>query len=402
VTLDPVHLDGIADLARHIRHEVDESAHREHAETVWNEFLDPLYYDDDVVLEPIDEQRRFSASAETLGLQDDPFDSVNGLDSGTVNPRTFENGLVLDVAQAAMSATPSKLDLHRRRTIVKSVHSNDATVDLGGGWETFDDGYSRKRLVHLRRLARDEEAVVHGLALSLAESHHALSNADAVEDLLLLDGPLYPKHLVQWAERRNGIRDAMTDEPLVEEVLETYLALVERFIERDVPLAGFVKNPSGKALLRALGDAPTPWATDTAFFRRVLSGAGDDELAWTNWFRSRLGSDAVFSDGVDVTRRFDDDAYEVAFFVVFDPRSDLTFKVELPGAFAAEKEVRDAVQRHVLGEVATRAGPPLAVAKADELARIGAAEKRSLVEKLGAALDSPAERPYDDDRWGSF
>jgi hypothetical protein len=403
VTLDPVHVDGIADLARRIRHDVDESDARESAEAVWADFLDPLYDDGEVVLEPLGEQRRFRAPADEVGLQSDPFDTVHGLDSGTINPRTFENGLVLDVAQAAMSATPSDLDLHRGRTIVKSVHSNDATVAAGGDWEAFDSGYSRKRVVQVERLARDEEAVVHGIALSLAEGHHALTNAGIVEDLLLLDGPLYPKHLVQWAERRTGIRDVMTDEPLVGEVLETYLELVERFVGRDVPVAGFVKNPRGKALLRALGSrAPTPWASDTAFFRRVLDGAGERELAWTNWFRSRLGSDGTFRDGLGIERALPEADYEVAFFVVFDPRTDLTFKVELPAAFAVEEAVREAVRTHVLREVAARGGPPLAVAKADSLARIGAAEKESLVEKVSEALDSPAARTYDDDRWGAF
>jgi len=402
VTLDPVHLNGIADMARRIRHEADEAESRESAETVWEEFLDPLY-DDGVVLEPIDRKQRYCAPADRLGLQADPFDTVHGLDSGTINPRTFENGLVLDVAQAAMSATPSELDLHRGRTIVKSVHSNSATIDTGGEWELFDSGYSRKRVVHLEKLARDEEAVVHGLALSLAESHHALTNADVVDDLLILDGPLYPKHLVQWAERRTGIRDAMTDEPLVEEVLGTYLALVERFLERGVPLAGFVKNPSGKALLRALdGRAPTPWASDAAFFRQALSDCGERELAWTNWFRSRLGSDAVFVGDLGLERAYDPAAYEVAFFYVHDPRTELTFKVELPAAFADEEEVRNAVRTHVLGEIATRGGPPLAVSKADSLAKIDASSKRSLVEKMSEALDSRATRTYDDDRWGAY
>jgi hypothetical protein len=409
VTLDPVHLDGIADLARRIRHDVDEADHRDQAELVWEEYLDPLYEGDGVALEPLDGQRRYRAPLARLGLQDDPFPTVHGLDSGTINPRTFRNGLVLDVAQAAMAATPSDLDLHRGRTIIKSVHSNDATVDIDSEWVALDGGYGRARVVHLEHLSRDQEPVVHGLSLYLAESHHARSNAGVVGDLLLLDGPVYPKQLMQWAEHYRGLRDLVTAEPLVEEVLENYVCLVERFVERGVPLAGFVKNPSSGALVRALrGRAPTPWADDAALFGQILERreGGErvtDELTWTNWFRSRLGADGAFADGdLGVERRLDPADYEVAFFVVYDPREDLAFRVELPGAFARDPDVRERVRDHVLAEVAARQGPPLAISKADSLARIGAAEKASLIEKIGDSFGSSRARSYDEGRWGLF
>ena len=45
MTLDPVHFDGIAQLAGRIESGVDASDHRDFANTVWEEFLDPLYED---------------------------------------------------------------------------------------------------------------------------------------------------------------------------------------------------------------------------------------------------------------------------------------------------------------------------------------------------------------------
>ena len=55
MTLDPVHYEGIARLARRIQYDVDETDHRDVAETVWREYLDPLVADDRRVLEPLDE-----------------------------------------------------------------------------------------------------------------------------------------------------------------------------------------------------------------------------------------------------------------------------------------------------------------------------------------------------------
>jgi len=412
MTLDPVHFDGIADLAARIRHKVDAEEHRDLADETWRNFLDPLYGDDGPVLEPLDGLSKRAAPIEELALQPEPFDTAHGLDSGTINPRTFTNGLVLDLAQAAMSATPSELDCHRSRTTITSVHSNDATVDMGTDWRKADEGYWRGRIVQTAPLARDQERVVHGLALYLAESHHALEHAHRVDDLLLLDGPVYPKQLVKWADRHASLADLVTQNELVGEVLENYVRLVEDFADRGVPLAGFVKSPASQALVRALRDRgrPTPWATDAAFFSQVLERRefdGEsyqrltDELTWTCWFTSTLGADGVFADAEElgVDRELDAACYEVAFFVVYDPRTDLVHKVELPRAFADDAECREAVERYVTSQVAAEAGPPEPVGKADELARIGSDEKQELVRKLEQSFESREDRNYDDHRW---
>ena len=416
MTIDPVHYDGIATLAERIRHDADPEEHREIASTVWAEFLDPLYRDGEAVLEPIGDLARRAAPIEDLALQDPPFETAHGLDSGTINPTTFKNGLLLDLAQAAMSASPSDLELHRSRTYIMTVHSNDTAVDhTTDGWEPFDEDHGRGRIVQTEALARDEERIVHGLALYLSESHHALDNADSVDDILVLDGPLYPKGLVHWLGRQGSrtIADLASEDDLVAEVLENYINLVEYFLEREVPLVGFVKSPQSRGLIRTLKEngSPSPWATDTAFFAQVLEqrerSHGEfervtDELSWTSWFRSRLGADGVFS-GPDadlgVERARDPLDYEVAFFVVYDPRTDLVYKVELPGAFAERDAVREAVERYVLREIAGERGPPLPVNKADELARIGANQKAELVRRLELAFDTEEDRNYDNERW---
>ncbi|MFB6146797.1 MAG: DNA double-strand break repair nuclease NurA [Halobacteriaceae archaeon] len=402
MTLDPVYLDGIAGLARHIQRDVDPDRHRDLAETVWAEYLDPLYGDDGPVLEPVGEQTRYSAPAADLGVRERPFDAVHGLDAGTLGPTTFTNGVTLDVAQAAMAAAPSSLSLHRERTIVTGAHSNDATVDVSADWERLDDEHGRGRVEQVPAVGRDQHRVVHWLTLYLAESDHAVEHADDVEELLVLDGPLYPTELANWTGSDRGLAALAADHDLVAEVVGNYVRLVDRFLDRGVPLAGFVKSGASGALVHALPDeVGTPWANDTAFFRQVLDGAGDDALAWTNWFVSRLGADGTLAtvDVPGVDRARDPAAYEVAFFVVADPRTDLSFRVELPVGFARDDAVRDRIRRYVLSEVAAERGPPLPVRKADRLARIGRQEGASLIDRLESALDSAEDRSYDDQRW---
>lgn len=421
VTLDPVHFDGIAQLARRIDHGADERDRRAFAETVWAEFLDPLVDDDSrTVLEPVGEQHRRHVDCEDVALHDRPFASEHGLDAGTINPTTFKNGLVIDIAQAAMAATPSDLDLHRSRTTVMTVHSNDETMTVNESWGKFDEGYSRSRAVKIPPLPRFAEGVVHALALYLAESKHALENADAVDDLLVLDGPIYPRGLLRWAGQHPDLADFLLEDPRPTTVLENYVRLVERFVERDVPLVGFVKNPATRVITRTLKqkrnvDVATPWNDDSALFTRLLERGeyvddvdgqrwerDTEALTYTNWFRSRGGVDrplSVEGDALGVERDLSLEAYEVTFFVVYDPRDDLIYRIEAPYAFTRAPERRRAVTMQVLQDIAVAHGPPTIVEKADELARISRSEKASLRETLEAQFDTSQDRTYDDHRW---
>ncbi|MDG5758101.1 DNA double-strand break repair nuclease NurA [Natronococcus sp. A-GB1] len=419
MTLDPVHFDGIAELAGRIDHGADERDRRAFAETVWEEFLDPLRQNGRVVLEPIDERSRRLVDCEDVALTERPFPTEHGLDAGTINPTTFKNGLVIDVAQAAMSATPSDLELHRSRTAVMTVHSSDATASVDNEeWDRFDEETSRRRVIRIGRLDRFAEGVVHALALYLAESEHAHEHADAVSDLLVLDGPLYPRGLLRWADQHPDLADFLLEDPRPTTVLENYVRLVERFVERDVPLVGFVKNPATKAITRAVRkttDASAPWTNDAAMFTRLLErGEYVDDvdgerwerdtsaLTYTNWFRSRAGVDrplSVDGDALGIDRELPPEAYEVTFFVVYDPRDDLLYRIEAPYAVTRDRETRERLAIQLLQDVAVAHGPPTIVGKADELARISAPEKRSLRETLESRFETSQDRSYDEHRW---
>ena len=409
MTLDPVHVDGIADLAGRLAHRVDDTDHDDLARTAFEEFLDPLRADGRTVIDPLGERRLRSVPVDDVALIDSPYPTVHGLDSGTINPTTFKNGLVLDVAHAAMAAEPSDLDLHRARSLVTTVHANDPTLALGTDWARRDEGYFRNKILHAPRVNRYAEGVVHALALYLAESSHALEHADVVDDCLLLDGPLYPKELLNWQDRDAEL-GALATEAKPRAIVENYVRLVERLLDRDVAVAGFVKNPSPKLITRTLREngVDAPWVDDTALFTRLLEPDGDegrptDRLTFTNWFRSRGGSDrtlAADGDALGVDRRRDPADYEVTFFVVYDPREDLCYRVEAPAGLTRDPDARDRLTRQILRDVATARGPPPVVERADALARIGVDEKAALRRKFEERLDSPFVRTYDDHRWG--
>ena len=419
MTLDPVHVDDIASMASSIADSVDDTDYADLARTVWESWLDPLSPPGGgpPVVEPLGEQRLNAATIDDIALTDSPFPTVHGLDSGTINPTTFKNGLVLDVAHAAMAAEPSDLELHRARSIVMTAHTRDSySVFDTDEWQKSDEGYVRKRVLQAPRVNRYAEGVVHALSLYLAESEHALHHADAVSDLLILDGPVYPKELLNWRDRDAELRDLARDAK-PKAIVENYVRLVERFVERDVPLAGFVKNPGAKHVVRTLqqlfreknaGDVP--WVDDAAFFVNLLERRDGPEsedrrteaLTFTNWFVSRGGSDRQMSaggDAFDVDRSLDPELYTLTFFVLYDPRTDVCYRVEAPYAFTRDEATREDLMHHVVRDVAATRGPPLAVEKADELARVSVGEKAALRRKLSDRLSSDQMKSYDNVRW---
>ncbi|GAB3685842.1 DNA double-strand break repair nuclease NurA [Salinarchaeum chitinilyticum] len=440
MTLDRVHFEGITGHARRIERGIDEREHQRFAEQVWREFLDPLRDDDgNAVLRPIDDedQQLHEIAFDAAALREPPFETVHGLDSGTINPTTYKNGLVLDVAHAAMAAEPSDLDLHRKRSLITTVHSGDL-ASVQEFEERLDEGYTHNRLLRAPQVPRFEESVVHELSLYLAESSHALEHFDEVEGLLVLDGPIYPKGMLNWADRAPELRDLLYDEPEPRDVIENYIRLVEQAVERDVPLLGFVKNPATKAITRTLRDRgqQAPWADDTALFTRLLERGefvetvderGETRREWerdtegltyTSWFRSRGGADRLLVGEGDagspagsgetatgpfgIDRELDPEAYEVTFFALYDPRDDLLYRIEAPLALTKDEACRQALTDYVVREVATERGPPRPVAKADSLARIGQRSTNDLRNALAEAFGTDRQRDYDDRRWGDL
>jgi len=370
VTLDPIHVENIAQLAYGIAGDVDTTDHDDLAGRVWREWLPELRHDGRVVIEPSTSTSAGGRRSTTPPLTDRPFETVHGLDSGTINPTTFKNGLVVDVAHAAMARAPTDLDLHRDRTIVATVHAGDSTANFDGEWTSRDDGHTRQRVLHAPRVNRYAEGVVHALALYLAEGTHALDHADEVDDLLVLDGPIYPKELFTWDDR-NPELGALAREAKPRAVVEKYVRLVERFVERDVPLAGFVKNPpAGRSFARWLGRASNRRGPTTRRFSPGSGAARGRRGRRRQPTRPRRRRAHLHHVVPQSGRRRRDDgrrrrrarhrtrarpgAVRADVHGRVRPRTDVTYKLEAPYAFARDpSSIRERLTRQVLADVAT-------------------------------------------------
>lgn len=413
MTLDPVHVEEIGELAGMLEHDVDDAEHDDFAERTWEHFLDPLVRDDRTLLEPLDEQFRGIVTIDDIALEQPAFPTQHGLDAGTLNPATFRNGAVVDVAHAALAREPSDQDLHRHRSIVGAIHHGDRSIYTPEEWESFDDGYSRRKWVKAPTVSRFAEGVVHTLALYHAEGVHVSTHLDEVEDILLLDGPLYPKEVLRWADRHQELREQLRAHPLPRQIVETATDVVHSCHESSIPVVGFVKNPLSNRITRALRDIdgpPAPWFNDAAMFRRVLDPRDAverpvDHLAFTNWFVSRAGTDTTFAESgpspLPFEVRGDREDYEVTFMVIFDPRDGIVYRAEAPRGTTADPEARAAIRRLLLREIAAERGPPRAVQKADRLAAINRGQKQALRRVIAERWDTSLDRTYNDRRWGA-
>ncbi|MFB6284393.1 MAG: DNA double-strand break repair nuclease NurA [Halobacteria archaeon] len=416
MALDPVHFDGIKHLSTRINSDYDTSEQNDYAERLWK-LLDPLLIEGEKVFEPVEDLKRLRADPEDSALSSDQYPTQHGIDSGTLNPRVMDNGLIIDVAHAAAGSVPGDLDLHRQRTVIASVYSGDSTAIFDEDWISFDMNSSRGRVVQvpgdLKRRIRD---AVHSYALYLAESIHALRTFDKAEDLVILDGPLYPKNLLNHLETKNSRLERSN---LTEKVLDNYLELTRRSVESDIPLLGFVKNVGSRTLVKGInesdGMAPCPWSNDDALLRRVLDGEGhgdNDDLFFTNWFRDGLppvnGDPSVLDTGTEAPesggKLLEGDDFEPmdlspCCFFIRDPRRDRLFKVEALRYFVEDATVREKITKQVLKEVAND-GVPRCVAKADELARIPVDQKKGLIDELETTMGTRENKGYDRERWG--
>jgi hypothetical protein len=103
-----------------------------------------------------------------------------------------------------MASSPTDLELHNRRTIVAATYSRGYSVhiDTTEDWEIIDQGASRCKIIRIPPDLLDKriDRIVHDIALYLSESEHILWLKDELDPrgFFIMDGPIYPKHLMYW------------------------------------------------------------------------------------------------------------------------------------------------------------------------------------------------------------
>jgi len=443
MTLEPVHMHKISELAERIDRsfELDES---KTAADIYS-LLDELKIDGKVILKAVDRLFRGIVRTELMAQGEDPYPVTYACDSGSTNPKTYDSGLFVDFCHCGLGVTPTDLDLQRYRTIVCAAYSSSQKIAMRAtsGWETFDEGLGRAKLVTIApdELKRKAPDMVHSFAMYLAESEHMLFMKDLLEpeSFFIIDGPIYPKQLMYWM--------VLDDEEVqirqnndARKILQNYIDIMDHFLEKQSPVIGFVKNPADKQIMdgvRKKREAfDLPWMLDAQFFRNLLSphkvdgksGQGHDGrnlknngkngkyngsinayITYTNWFlqpnrfyEKLLNGTSPLAAGDAVQQKlrhkFSPEDYALCFFMLYVPSTDVVFKVEAPYGLIKDDFLRMQITKKVLFDLSLH-GFPLTLTKADHLAKIRKVERQE-IDKFFENM-SP-DITFNDTRWGNI
>ena len=446
MTLEPVHMHKISELAERI----DRSFEFDDPKTAADIYrlLEELKVDGKVILKAVDRLFRGMVRTELMAQGEDPYPVTYACDSGSTNPKTYDSGLFVDFCHCGLAATPTDLDVQRCRTIVCAAYSSSRRIAMRAtpGWETFDEGLGRAKLVTIApdELKRKAPDMVHSFAMYLAESEHLLFMKDRLEpaSFFIMDGPIYPKQLMYWMVLDDA-EVRIRQNPDARKILQNYIDVMDHFLEMKIPVIGFVKNPTDMQIMDSVRKKreafDLPWMLDAQFFKNVLSlekaggtsgnghegrysnnngnngnncrhyGSRSAYLTYTNWFlqpnryyEKMLKGTSPLAAGDMIQQklrhRFSPEDYALCFFMLYVPSKDVVFKVEAPYGLIKDDFLRMQITKKVLFDVSLH-GFPLTLTKADHLAKIRKVERQE-IDKFFESM-SP-DTTYNDTRWGKF
>jgi hypothetical protein len=424
MVLDSTHMHHISDLV----HEVDNSISRcteEHTfENVKEaiQLIKHVSFKNTTLVHLLDEDVLYKADRRKLARISEGFKKTYSIDSGTINPITYTNGTVLDVCHGAMACTPSNKEIERHRTIGTIVYISDNNLNIvpDSKWKTYDNGYGRSitLTIHEAMLKRRIPETIHSIIIKFIESEHFLWLKEKIESnsMVILDGSIYPKQILYWIVDSNKDMMIRYDSTTIQ-ILQNYIDIADYAFNNNIPLIGFVKNPTDSQIMRSTTMEKTKmWLDDTQLFKYILNSCKDENIqksgiTYTGWFwqpnriygtNIEKASPLVGNDSVSIT--YPKEFYDPVFFMVYIPRTHSLFKIESLYGFIKDKQMREKITQKVLCDIAVKGSIPETLNHADYLAKISRKETnflRSIVNKTNQIYDYNAHR-WSDSEMGEF
>ncbi|MDV0445157.1 hypothetical protein MmiAt1_07140 [Methanimicrococcus sp. At1] len=446
MTLEPVHMKEISDIASEIEYAYTEKESQDIFE-IFKRLAD-LRQDDKIILKAAGKLFRAAADIRRMSLEEDEFAVTYSSDSGSTNPILFERGLFLDICHSAMASTPTDLELHRKRTIVCTGFSSGKKTKLpeSENWKTFDEGFGRSKVIQIDPSVLKIRAgrMVHDYSIYASESEHILWTQPEMDKngFFIMDGPVYPKQLMFWMGT-NSDKVLVRYDKNAKKILQNYIDIMDFHLENKMPVVGFVKNPAETQIINLLREkakeekifTELPWATDTQLFKSFLKPESEidrdktarkeeqknDEqkngeqkndrqtrftITYSNWFLqpnqfydSEIKANSPLVDET-LSRKFDDEDYLPVFFMVRVPFDGnyIVFKIESLYGLIKDEDMKKKITKKILYELAVGKVPETLL-KADSIAKISVDEKKEIRELF---TKDRAEKSYNEMRWGDL
>jgi hypothetical protein len=350
---------------------------------------------------------------------EDPWEGPSyGVDASTTRPLEYNNGLVIDAAYAKTAVAGGGLrEIERTGQVTTVAYLNDAETTLRDASQQQGDVAADLLTFPLEaEPARRITQSVATVAQRHSESRQAQRSLDAIDGPLFLDGAVLPFSLLFWVLRAEAGKDSPAETwDVPEEIVRTYVDVIDRQVERGLPVLGVVKTSTMAQVLTALDRKITangldaddrswslPWVHDHQFMSEVLRSGDRARLTYTSWFVSHglevAGTvEEALGPVADALEHGAPEDYRRAFFYVRLPRTGDLLRVETPLLVVSDAERRRTVRLKALKEIAQRRGVPRAIHRADRLARIG----RDGRDKIRRLIEG-AEPSYDHNRDGRW
>lgn len=416
MTLEPVHMKTIFNIVESIdKYSIseDRESEKKKIQNIY-ESLNELKYNEKTIIKSIGKLDRGKINIEKISLVDDPFSVTYSCDSGSTTTLSFNNGLYVNFCHCAIASTPTNLNINTKRTIVAASYSanHDTIIDTNEVWKYVDEGNIRTKTVRISSeiLSKGINRIVHDIALYLSESEHMLWLKDKIDKngFFIIDGPIYPKHLMYWLVV-DSQSILLSHDQHTNNILQNYIYIADYFIENELPFVGFVKNPEDMQLMHTLrkkGFKNLPWIMDKQFFKNILSLRKEDKksnyITYTNWF---MQPNQFYEEILNTTSplvkdkliaKYPHEYYSLCFFVVHIPLTNLLFKIEAPYGLIKNKILRDKITKKILYDISLNE-IPYTLKKVDNIAKIKISERKQIIKKF---KNSSIDTEYNDTRWG--
>lgn len=376
------------------------------------------------IVEPLEAPAFQRTRVDDLGTwAEDPWGTPTyGVDASTTRPLEYTNGLVVDAAYAktAVAGAPDKAGIEQQGRLVTVAYHGDSDSRLHG--KRLEGEYVTADLVRFPTVADEPQNIakaVAAVAQRMSEGRRAVASLDAIDGALFLDGSIFPLGIVYWVlldHAGNRSPAGAWDAP--QEIVKQYIEIIDHQYERDRPVIGIVKTSSMAQVLEALetkiarhdirGDdgrpVDVPWTRDHQFMAEVLRYDDLEYLTYTSWFLSK--GQEIAGDRLDTMAPLADDLehgtptdYRRAFCYVRLPKTGDILRIETPVLMLQTSEQRQRVRLKALKEIAKRRGVPLAVDRADRIARISQTNRdtiQDMLENTDATFDHNWDGRWDD------
>jgi hypothetical protein len=367
------------------------------------------------IVEPVGEPTYHRTRLDELGTwADDPWEEPTyGVDASTTRPLEYNNGLVVDTAQAKTAVTGDAADrtIERSGRVVGVAYLDDRNTTLHG--KSIDGDFVTGELVRFPESTEEPRNIaksVAAVAQRLSESEQAVDSLPAIDGPLFLDGSVLPLGILYWVLLDHaGGRSPAGSWDLPADIVANYVEVIDRQYERGLPVVGIVKTSSMTQVLAALRDkidrhdirtdddtkVDVPWVRDHQFMSEVLRFDDLDYLTYTSWFVSdgQEINGQVYPPLEPLAHHLDHGRpadYRRAFCFVRLPKTGDLFRIEVPYLLIEDADRREQVKLKAMKAIAQRRGVPRAIHRADRLARISQENRekiRDMIERTEASFD---------------